>query len=142
MTRSEESRFVEIREVAKVFGAVRAVDSVSLDIAGGEFFSLLGPSGCGKTTLLRMLGGFEIPESGRVRIDGADITDAPPHQRAEHPVALGKRDVPPFLLGDQDGGGVLLVSAGPEHRGTLPDEHVSGRGTVLVRRAENLDDRD
>ncbi len=55
---------ISIRGVSKVFGGVRAVDKVSLDIARGEFFSLLGPSGCGKTTLLRMLAGLEAPSSG------------------------------------------------------------------------------
>ncbi len=61
---------VEIRGLTKRFGAVAAVDGVSLDIRRGEFFSLLGPSGCGKTTLLRMIGGFELPTEGSIRIDG------------------------------------------------------------------------
>ena len=55
---------VEIRGLTKRFGEIAAVDSVSLDIRRGEFFSLLGPSGCGKTTLLRMIGGFELPTAG------------------------------------------------------------------------------
>lgn len=58
-----------------------AVNDVSLDIASGEFFSLLGPSGCGKTTLLRILAGFETPDAGRVLIDGVDMTGIPPNQR-------------------------------------------------------------
>ncbi len=58
-----------------------AVDNVSIDIAAGEFFSLLGPSGCGKTTLLRMLAGFETPDAGRVLIDGDDMTAVPPNHR-------------------------------------------------------------
>ncbi len=57
------------------------MDSVSLDIRRGEFFSLLGPSGCGKTTLLRMIGGFELPTSGSLRINGADMTHTPPYRR-------------------------------------------------------------
>jgi spermidine/putrescine ABC transporter ATP-binding subunit len=60
--------------VTKRFGTVLAVDTVSLDLAEGEFFALLGPSGCGKTTLLRILAGFEAPDAGRVLLDGADIT--------------------------------------------------------------------
>jgi putrescine transport system ATP-binding protein len=67
--------------VAKTFGAVRAVDRLSLDIRAGEFFALLGPSGCGKTTLLRMLAGFETPDEGRILLDGKDIAPALPHQR-------------------------------------------------------------
>ena len=59
--------FLVFDHVTKRFGAMTAVDDVSLTIKKGEFFSLLGPSGCGKTTLLRMLGGFEKPDSGRHR---------------------------------------------------------------------------
>ncbi len=58
-----------------------AVDGVTLDIAAGEFFALLGPSGCGKTTSLRMIAGFEMPDSGRVHVGGEDITDVPVHRR-------------------------------------------------------------
>ena len=72
---------VEIRSLTKRFGDVAAVDAVSLDIRRGEFFSLLGPSGCGKTTLLRMIGGFELPTEGAVLIDGEDVTWTPPYQR-------------------------------------------------------------
>ena len=72
---------VEIRNLSKRFGTTSAVDSVSLDIRKGEFFSLLGPSGCGKTTLLRMIGGFELPSSGTVRIRGEDMTRTPPFLR-------------------------------------------------------------
>jgi putrescine transport system ATP-binding protein len=67
--------------VAKRFGALTAVDALSLDIAQGEFFALLGPSGCGKTTLLRMLAGFETPSEGRILLDGADISQMPPYLR-------------------------------------------------------------
>ena len=52
---------VRLERVSKLFGDLAAVDDLSLDIAEGEFFSMLGPSGCGKTTTLRMIGGFEIP---------------------------------------------------------------------------------
>jgi putrescine transport system ATP-binding protein len=67
--------------VVKKFGAMRAVDGVSLDIRAGEFFALLGPSGCGKTTLLRMLAGFETPDEGRILLGGDDIAQVLPHQR-------------------------------------------------------------
>ncbi|OGD18786.1 MAG: spermidine/putrescine ABC transporter ATP-binding protein [Candidatus Aminicenantes bacterium RBG_16_63_16] len=75
------SEFLEFRNVSKRFGEIRAVDGVSLEIKKGEFFSLLGPSGCGKTTMLRLAAGFEQPDSGRIILDGADITDVPPHRR-------------------------------------------------------------
>ena len=78
--------FLVFDHVTKRFGALTAVDNVSLTINKGEFFSLLGPSGCGKTTLLRMLGGFERPDSGRIYLEGKDITDLPPNERRIHTV--------------------------------------------------------
>ena len=73
--------FLVIDNLAKQFGAQRAVDGVSLSIARGEIFSLLGPSGCGKTTLLRLLAGFEQPDGGRLLLEGRDITRLPPERR-------------------------------------------------------------
>jgi putrescine transport system ATP-binding protein len=72
---------VRFEGVSKRFGALTAVDDVTLDVAQGEFFALLGPSGCGKTTLLRMLAGFEAPSAGRILLDGKDIASVPPHRR-------------------------------------------------------------
>ena len=73
--------YVQIERVTKKFGDFTAVDDVSLKIYKGEIFCLLGASGCGKTTLLRMLGGFETPTSGRILIDGEDMTGVPPYER-------------------------------------------------------------
>jgi spermidine/putrescine transport system ATP-binding protein len=72
---------VRLERVTKDFGETVAVDDLSLDIAVGEFFSLLGPSGCGKTTTLRMIGGFEEPTRGTIYLRGRDVTDQPPHRR-------------------------------------------------------------
>ena len=72
---------VDIAEVSRRFASTQAVDRVSLQVAQGEFVSLLGPSGCGKTTLLRLIGGFEQPDAGRIRILGEDVTDLPPNRR-------------------------------------------------------------
>ena len=72
---------ISIRGVSRSYGAVRALDEVSVDIASGEFFSLLGPSGCGKTTLLRMLAGFDRPSTGEIYIDRQPISNVPPHRR-------------------------------------------------------------
>ncbi|HEX5078686.1 MAG TPA: ABC transporter ATP-binding protein [Geminicoccaceae bacterium] len=76
---------IDIDGVSKVFasaeGAVRALDDVSLAIRENEFFTLLGPSGCGKTTLLRLIGGFEHADSGRILLHGEDISALPPYRR-------------------------------------------------------------
>ena len=73
---------IAIRKLRKEFeGGSIAVDGIDLEIASGEFFSLLGPSGCGKTTTLRMLAGFEQPTSGQILIDGVDVAQTPPHKR-------------------------------------------------------------
>ncbi|MFM8446098.1 MAG: ABC transporter ATP-binding protein [Actinomycetota bacterium] len=72
---------IEIRNLAKSFGSVKAVDGVDLDIHAGEFLTLLGPSGSGKTTVLRMIAGFETPDSGSIKLNGIDITYLPPYER-------------------------------------------------------------
>jgi spermidine/putrescine transport system ATP-binding protein len=77
---------LEIRNVTRRFGALTAVDNVSLAVEAGEFFSLLGPSGCGKTTLLRMIAGFDLPDSGSIVLDGKELGDTPPEKRPIHTV--------------------------------------------------------
>ncbi len=72
---------VRLDQVTKRFGNFCAVDNVTLDVRNGEFMTFLGPSGCGKTTMLRMISGFETPTSGRVLLDGQDVTHHPPYKR-------------------------------------------------------------
>src|SRR3954463_16816714 len=72
---------IRLVDLAKSFGSVRAVDGVNLEIADGEFFSMLGPSGSGKTTVLRMIAGFEQPSAGSIELDGEPVTDLPPFAR-------------------------------------------------------------
>ena len=74
--------FVRVDRITKKFGDFVAVDDVTLDIYPKEIFCLLGGSGCGKTTLLRVLAGFERPTSGKVYIDGVDVTNMPPYEQA------------------------------------------------------------
>jgi putative spermidine/putrescine transport system ATP-binding protein len=72
---------VELREVSRHYGDVRAVDGVSLAIEDGELFATLGPSGSGKTTCLRLIGGLELPTAGQILLHGEDATDRPPYER-------------------------------------------------------------
>jgi spermidine/putrescine transport system ATP-binding protein len=72
---------IQIVDLVKRFPEVTAVDGINLDVAGGEFFSLLGPSGCGKTTTLRLIAGFEQPTQGKILLDGRDVAQTPPHKR-------------------------------------------------------------
>ena len=72
---------IVLEAVRKEFGEFVAVERADFSIGRGEFFSLLGPSGCGKTTLLKMIAGFELPTSGRVMLEGTDVSDVPPHKR-------------------------------------------------------------
>ena len=76
-----QETIVELSEVSKNYGSVIAVDNVSLDIKEGEFLVLLGPSGSGKTTILSMIGGFTTPSSGRIIINGLEMTNTPPAGR-------------------------------------------------------------
>jgi spermidine/putrescine transport system ATP-binding protein len=109
----------EIRLVglAKLYGEVRAVDGVDLEIGGGEFFSLLGPSGCGKTTTLRMIGGFERPTAGRIELRGRDITTAPPDRRPVNMVFQNYALFPHLTVGENIAFGLRRRKVpGPEIR--------------------------
>ena len=77
---------LEICDVTKSFGDFTAVNNVNITIEAGEFFTLLGPSGCGKTTLLRMIAGFDLPDSGQILLDGINILSIPPEKRPIHTV--------------------------------------------------------
>ena len=77
---------LELRNVTRRFGDLTAVDDVNLAIEAGEFFTLLGPSGCGKTTILRMIAGFESPDSGQILLDGKDLAGVPAEKRPVHTV--------------------------------------------------------
>lgn len=80
-TPARDPAFVRIGDVSRHFGDVTALDRVSLDIAEGEFFSLLGSSGCGKTTLLRLIAGLDVPDDGKVVIAGVDMQGVPANHR-------------------------------------------------------------
>ena len=81
------SALVEIREVSKAFGGVQAVTRVSLEVTKGEIVSVIGPNGAGKTTVLNMISGFYHPDTGRIALEGRDVTDLAPSRIAELGVA-------------------------------------------------------
>lgn len=102
------SAAVELRNVSKRFGAVRAVEGVSLSIRAGEFLTLLGPSGCGKTTLLRLIAGFESPDSGTVRIGSEDVTAVPSYRRNVNQVFQSYALFPHLTVRDNIGFGLRM----------------------------------
>ena len=77
----EQGGSVELRGLTKRYDDLTAVDAIDLNVAGGEFFSLLGPSGCGKTTTLRLIAGFERPTAGEILLDGVNLAAVPPERR-------------------------------------------------------------
>ena len=81
MSMATSRPMIEIKNVSRLFGPVKALDDVSLAVNEGEFFSLLGPSGCGKTTLLRIIAGFQDPSTGEVSIGGEDMVGVPANHR-------------------------------------------------------------
>jgi len=103
------AEFFEFRGVSKRFGAIQAVDNVSLEIRKGEFFSLLGPSGCGKTTMLRLAAGFEEPDAGRVFLDGRDITGLPPDKRKVNTIFQSYALFPHLTVRDNIGFGLAIA---------------------------------
>jgi spermidine/putrescine transport system ATP-binding protein len=100
-----------VQNVTKQFGAMTAVNDVSLDIMPGEFFSLLGPSGCGKTTLLRMIAGFENPTSGKVEVAGKEMSGVPPHRRPVNMVFQSYALFPHLTVADNIAFGLKSVGA-------------------------------
>ena len=75
------NKLIDLQNITKSFDNIVILDDMNLYIRENEFLTLLGPSGCGKTTTLRIIGGFETPDKGRVIFDGTDITATPPNKR-------------------------------------------------------------
>ena len=91
---------VNLQGVSKAFDDFVAVREMDLDIAEGEFFTMLGPSGCGKTTTLRMIAGFEQPTTGSIKIDGADVAGLPAHKRPTNTVFQSYALFPHLSVGE------------------------------------------
>jgi len=98
---------IAIESVSKLFGSVRAVDDVSLDIARNEFFAILGASGSGKTTLLRILAGFEIPTTGEIFVDGESVAEVLPNRRPTNMVFQSYAIFPHLNVAENIGYGLL-----------------------------------
>jgi putative spermidine/putrescine transport system ATP-binding protein len=99
---------VELVEVTRHFGEIKAVDAVSLTVSQGEFFAMLGPSGSGKTTCLRLIAGFEQPSSGSIQIGGQDATLLPPYERDVNTVFQDYALFPHMTIGDNIGYSLML----------------------------------
>jgi spermidine/putrescine transport system ATP-binding protein len=112
--------------VAKHYGAFRAVDDLSLEVARGSFFSILGPSGCGKTTLLRMIAGFLEADTGDIRIGGKSMNGVPPNRRPVNMVFQHLALFPMMSVGDNVGYGLA-------RRGVAKDEIKRRVGDMLER---------
>jgi len=99
---------VRLEHLVKRYGEIEAVAGIDLEIADGEFFSMLGPSGSGKTTTLRMIAGFERPTQGRVLLSGRDVTDVPPFDRDVNTVFQDYALFPHMTVADNVGYGLLV----------------------------------
>lgn len=119
---SLRSDFIQINAVRKQFGPVVALDKIDLQIAEGEFFSLLGPSGCGKTTLLRILSGLEFPTSGNVVIDGSDVSREPPYRRPTNLVFQSYAIFPHLSVAENIAYGLRRLRLGPAEQARRVDE--------------------
>ena len=109
------SALVEIREVSKTFGGVQAVTRVSLDVTKGEIVSVIGPNGAGKTTVLNMVSGFYHPDTGRIALEGRDVTDLAPSRIAELGVARTFQNIALFR-------GMTVLDMGQKIAEGTPDE--------------------
>ena len=113
---------VRFERVSRHFGEVRAVDDVSLEVADGEFFSMLGPSGSGKTTCLRLIAGFEVPTSGRVFIHGTSAEGLPPYARDVNTVFQDYALFPHMTVLENVTYGLMVTNVPKPERGRRGEE--------------------
>ncbi|MFD2642935.1 ABC transporter ATP-binding protein [Pseudomonas japonica] len=113
---------VQFTQVSRLFGEVKAVDRVSIDIQDGEFFSMLGPSGSGKTTCLRLIAGFEQPSHGSIRIHGAEAAGLPPYQRDVNTVFQDYALFPHMSVLDNVAYGLKVKGVGKQERRARAEE--------------------
>ncbi|HEU0337052.1 MAG TPA: ABC transporter ATP-binding protein [Gaiellaceae bacterium] len=125
---TQRSVAIALEGVSKRFGKAAAVSDVSLSIGEGEFFSLLGPSGCGKTTTLRMIAGFEVPDEGRILLQGADVTEVRANRRPVNMVFQQYALFPHMSIYDN-------VAFGLKAKG-VPRQYHKGRVLEMLRVVE------
>ena len=113
---------IELVALRKSFGQQLVLKGIDLVIESGEFFSLLGPSGCGKTTTLRLIGGFEINESGSILIDGSDIAGVPPEKRPVNTVFQSYALFPHLSVAENVGFGLRFTDCSKDERRTRVGE--------------------
>ena len=124
---------VAVEDVHRTFGRVEALRGVSFGAARGEFVSILGPSGCGKTTLLRIIAGFEMPDSGVVLVEGKDVTATPPHRRPVNMVFQRYALFPHMTVAENIGFGPRIHRRGRRETASRVEEllrlvHLEGYG--------------
>jgi putative spermidine/putrescine transport system ATP-binding protein len=107
---------IATRSLRKAYGDVVAIERLTLEIAPGEFFTLLGPSGSGKTTTLRLIAGFERPDGGTVELDGADVTGRPPYQRDVNTVFQDYALFPHMTVAENVAYGLMVRGVGRRER--------------------------
>src|SRR4051812_11467028 len=113
---------IELLGVTKTYGPVVAVDRLDVKIAQGEFFALLGPSGCGKTSTLKMMAGFELPDTGEVRLEGEEVTETPPFHRDVNLVFQDYALFPHLNLRDNVAFGLKIKRVSKSERRKRADE--------------------
>jgi len=113
---------VQFIDVSRSYGKVKAVDRVSVDIADGEFFSMLGPSGSGKTTCLRLIAGFEQPSGGSIRIHGSEAAGVPPYLRDVNTVFQDYALFPHMSVRDNVGYGLMVKGVAKAERASRVGE--------------------
>ena len=139
MTGSKEKAAIEARGVSKLFGSgesqVAALDNVSVSIRENEFFTLLGPSGCGKTTLLRLIAGFDFPNTGEILLYGSDIAPLPPYKRPVNTVFQSYALFPHMTVAENIGFGLEMLGK--------PKSEVEARVSAMLKlvHMENMRER-
>ena len=119
---SQPQADVQLESVTKTYGDVVAVDDLALEVAPGEFFTMLGPSGSGKTTTLRLIAGFESPDEGRVLLNGADVTRQPPYARDVNTVFQDYALFPHMTIGENVAYGMKVKRVARPERNTRTSE--------------------